>query len=224
MNSFHPLVQALRDHPLGLCGERDAALTLLQIQNMERRLNVLTFGLVMDKRPLDQERWSLLVGLQDHWLFDPSQSAYRSSALILDAFRREHIPAPQYTARVWWQICRGVQGRTKGSWRDLLRSNDDDAHLLQKYLHENRTAFPVLSGPVISALWLDLVHRVGGVPLKNWETLIAPLSKKHGKFARLFGVTTDDLHPIFANALNIWERSCQRLHSEACGLAECPRR
>ncbi len=217
-----PLVQAFRDHPLGLCGQREPARMIRRLEDIEQRLNLLAFGVVMDAKPINAERWSALMGAHDHWLFAPSQAAYKTSPQILEAMQQIRLGAPRHIARVWWQISRGVQGRTKGSWRDLLRGNDDDSHLLQKYLHKNQTTFPVLSGPVISARWLDLVHRVGGVPLKNWETLIVPLPKNQGKTARLFDVAMNDVHPFVASALNVWESSCRGLPAESCGLTDCP--
>ncbi len=224
MTLSSPLVQAFSDHPLGLCGQREPARVISHLKDIEQRLNLLTFGVVVDTKHINAERWSALAEAHDHWLFQASQSAYKTSPQVLEGIQQLHIAAPRYIARVWWQICRGVQGRTKGSWRDLLRGNDDDAQLLQKYLRENQTTFPVLSGPVISARWLDLIHRVGGVPLKNWETLSVPLAKNQRKTAQLFGVATDEVHPVFSSALNVWKSSCQKLPAGPCGLAECPHR
>ncbi|MBI5965454.1 MAG: hypothetical protein HY863_18410 [Chloroflexi bacterium] len=224
MTLSSPLVQAFNDHPSGLCRQREPARVIGNLEDIEQRLNLLAFGVVVDTKHINVERWSALAEAHDHWLFQPSQAAYKTSPQVLAGMQQLHLVAPQYIARVWWQICRGVQGRTKGSWRDLFRGNDDDAQLLQKYLHKNQTTFPVLSGPVISARWLDLVHRVGGVLLKNWETLSVPLPEKQRKAARLFGVVTDEVHPIFSSALNVWENSCQKLPAESCGLAKCPPR
>lgn len=222
MTLSSPLIQAFSNHPSGLCGQREPARVISHLEDIEQRLNLLAFGAVMDTKPLSAERWSALVEGHDHWLFQPSQSAYKSSHQVLAGIQQLRLATPQYIGRVWWQICRGVQGRTKGSWRDLFRGNDDDAQMVQKYLRNNQTTFPVLSGPVISARWLDLVHRVGGVPLKSWETLSVPLSKKQGKTARLFGVVADEVHPLFFSALNVWMGSCHKLPAGHCGLAECP--
>lgn len=222
MSLSSPLVQAFNDHPLGLCGQREPALVIGQLEEVEQRLNLLAFGVVVDTKPISSERWSALAEVHHHWLFQPSHVAYKTSPQVLAGMQQLHLGAPQYIARVWWQICRGVQGRTKGSWRDLLIGNDDNAQLMQKYLHKNQTTFPVLSGPVISARWLNLVQRVCGVPLKKWETLRVPLPEKQRKTARLFGVTTDEVHPMFYSALNVWGSSCQKLPAGSCGLVECP--
>jgi hypothetical protein len=219
-----PLVQAYVEHPLGLCGSHEPALAVRQITDLEQRLNILTFGVVSDEIHLDPERWSALAGLHDHWLFHPAKAAYHTSAQIGDEFKKVGIRTPPHIARVWWQICRGVQGRTKGSWRDLIQNNDDNARTLLEYLRSSRTTFPALSGPVHSARWLDLIQRMGDVPLREWETLRVPLSSQQKKAARLFGVEEEAVHPLFSSALHVWEGGCLRAHKDACGLTECPRR
>lgn len=217
-----PLVQAFSDHPLGLCGRHEAARSASSIDDIEQRLNVLAFGVVADANFLSLERWSALAAIHDHWLLVPSQVAVQSSSQVLTGLQEMGIPGPQYIARVWWQICRGVQGRYKGSWRDLIKANDDNALSLQSYLQKNQTTFPVLAGPVISARWLDLVHRIGGVTLQGWETLTVKLPSHQSKTARLFGIGTDEVHPLLSSALHAWPASCRKLSGESCGLDDCP--
>ncbi len=219
-----PLVQAFSDHPLGLCGQHDPAKAAESVSVLEQRLTILTFGVVADTRHLNAERWSALAALHDHWLFDPTQAAYKSSQEVLAALQQQRIAAPQYIARVWWQICRGVQGRFKGSWRDLLKANDDNAQTLQNYLQQSQTTFPVLSGPVISARWLDLVQRIGGVPLQGWDALTVTLPPEQIKTARKFGIMVDEVHPLVSSALEAWPTACQKLPAGSCGLAGCPNR
>ncbi len=216
------LVQAFDRHPLGLCGQHDPAKIVSMVEAPEQRLNILTLGVVLDAKPLSLERWSALVAIRAHWLLDPSQAAYRSSAQVLAGMQETNISGPRYIARVWWQICQGVQGRYKGSWRDLFKANDDNVHALQAYLQKSRITFPVLSGPVISARWLDLVHRIGGINLQGWETLTVPLPPQQRKTARLFGIAADEIHPLLSAALNAWPTSCRKLSDEFCGLADCP--
>ncbi len=219
-----PLVRAFQEHPLGLCGAHDPAKIVGSVEAIEQRLSALTLGVVLDIKHLNQERWSALAVIHDHWLLEPSQVAYRSSSEVLDGMQEMHISGPPHVARVWWQVCRGVQGRFKGSWRDLLQANDDNVQEIQIYLQNSKTTFPVLSGPVISARWLDLVHRIGGVELMNWDSLTVPLPPHQKKTARLFGITTDDVHPLLSSALNVWSAVCQRLQAESCGLDDCPRK
>lgn len=219
-----PLVQAFDNHPLGLCGQHEAARSVSIIEDVEQRLNVLTFGTVMDVNFLSLERWSALAVIHDHWLLNPSKVAYESSAQVWTVMHEMHIPGPQHIARVWWQICRGVQGRYTGSWRDLFKANDDNAHTLQSYLWKNHTTFPVLAGPVISARWLDLVHRVGGITLQGWESLTVKLPSPQRKTARLFGIMDNEVHPLLSSALNAWPRYCRKLSVEFCGLNGCPAR
>ena len=219
-----PLIQAFSDHPLGLCGQHDPAKAAESVSVLEQRLNILTFGVVADTKHLNRERWSALAALHDHWLFDPAQAAYKSSQEILTAMQQQRIAAPQYIARVWWQICRGVQGRFKGAWRDLLKANDDNARTLQRYLEQSQTTFPVLSGPVISARWLDLVHRIGGVALQGWDALTVTLPPEQIKTARKFGIMVDEVHPLVSSALEAWPTACRSLPAGSCGLAGCPNR
>lgn len=217
-----PLVQAFNNHPLGLCGRHEAARSVSSIDDVEQRLSVLTFGVVVDTNFLSLERWSALIAIHDHWLLDPSQVAYRSSPQVWTVMQEVGISGPRHIARVWWQICQGVQGRYKGSWRDLFKANDENAQTLQSYLPENRTTFPVLAGPVISARWLDLVHRIGGVTLQGWDALTVKLPSHQRMTARLFGIVVDEVHPLLSSALNAWPASCRKLSEEACGLAGCP--
>lgn len=222
MTLSSPLVQTFNDHPLGLCGQHDPAMPVRSVETLEQRLSIMTLGVVLDLNHLSQERWSALAAIHDHWLLDPPQAAYRSSAQVLTGMQEARLAGPQYIARVWWQLCRGVQGRFKGSWRDLLQANDNDARTLQIYLQKSKATFPVLSGPVISARWLDLVHRIGGVTLQDWESLRTPLSSQQRRTALLFGITGDEVHPLLSSALNTWQTSCRNLSDEFCGLANCP--
>ena len=222
MTLSSPLIQAFSDHPLGLCGQHDPAKSVSNVEALEQRLSILALGVVLDAKHLSPERWSALTATRDHWLLDPSQVASRSSAQILAGMQERHITGPAYLARVWWQICRGVQGRYKGAWRPLLAANDDNAPMLQSYLQKSKATFPVLSGPILSARWLDLVHRIGGVTLLGWEALRVPLPSHQKKTARLFGSTADEVHPLLSSALNAWQISCRKLSEEFCGLADCP--
>jgi len=97
-----------------------------------------------------------------------------------------------------------------------------NALTLQSYLQKNQATFPVLAGPVISARWLDLVHRIGGVTLQGWKTLTVKLSSHQSKTARLFGIEADEVHPLLSSALNAWPASCRKLSRESCGLDDCP--
>ncbi len=92
---------------------------------------------------------------------------------------------------------------------------------MQNYLRDSATTFPVLSGPVLSARWLDLVHRAGGVKLASWESLRMSLPKEFKAEALLFGVGEDEVHPAFISATQVWKQSCQR-KAIPCGLTSCP--
>ncbi len=218
-----PLFQAFFDNPDGLCGQHDPSLPVAAIQSLETRLHIITLGSVLDKK-INSKRWADLIKLEGHWLLDSSQVAYKSSHQVLQALQEEKIRSPQHIARVWWQICRGVQGRFNGSFRALLQANSDDALSVQNYLRKSRTTFPVLSAPITSAHWLDMVHRRGEVQLQRWDKLRVTLPARQRKTALLFGLDDADLHPALALALHAWPSACQHVDEISCGLEHCPRR
>lgn len=221
MDLASQLVQAFSEHPLGLCGQHDPAQVVTGIENLERRLSILTLGSVLDINPLTAERWARLVALAEHWLLDPAEVAYRSSQQVQAAMEQWRILGLGHIPRVWWQVSRGIQGRFKGSWRELIKANQDNAQELERYLHKSRTTFPVLAGPVVSVRWLDLVHRIGAVPLQGWETLVLPLPSGLKKSSGEFG-TEGEVHPLFFSALYLWASACQKLLEGSCGFSNCP--
>ncbi|MGH2581485.1 MAG: hypothetical protein ACRDFQ_01145, partial [Anaerolineales bacterium] len=208
----------------GLCGEHDPASVVSGITGSEQRLSILTLGTVLDINPLTQERWSGLASVAGQWLLDPSQVAYKSSHEVLAAMQDLRILGPRHVARVWWQLCRGVQGRFKGSWGELIAANQGNAQTLQRYLEQSETTFPVLAGPVISARWLDLVHRIGGLTLQDWENLRVPLPKELLKAADQFNIKENEVHPMLYNALWLWPVACKQQPEDSCGLVDCPLR
>jgi hypothetical protein len=224
MHTIDVLVNALKDRPAGLCGHHEPACAVETVADTEQRLRVLTLGAIMDVFPI-RDRWETLAELSNHWLLDPGDVAYRKSQEVGAAMHDAGLGGPKQNARVWWQVCRGIQGRYKGSIRDMLRDNSDDAIRMQTYLFASKTTFPVLSGPVISAQWLDLVHRIGDVKLERWDELVMELSETQKQAAQAFGVkAATRAHPATAAGLSIWNRACERLNPPDCGLDNCPRR
>ena len=218
-----PLFEAFFEHPKGLCGQHDPALSISLIEPLETRLHLITLGSILDNKP-NPKRWAELIKLQGHWLLDASQVSYKTSHQIAQALREEGIRSPQHIARVWWQICRGIQGRFNGSFRALLQANNDNALSLQNYLRKSRTTFPVLSAPVTSARWLDMIHRIGQIQLESWDKLRITLPAKEKKSARLFGLDGEQFHPALVLVLHRWASACHRLNEDSCGLEHCPRR
>jgi len=224
MDLTSQLIQAFSEHPHGLCGHNDPVRVIQDVVDLEQRLNILALGVVLDINPLSEERWSILVSLAGYWLLEPSQVAYRSSQQVQAIMKEMGILGPRHIPRVWWQLCRGVQGRFKGSWRALIASGQDDARKLGEYLRQNKATFPVLAGPVISARWLDLIHRMGYVELKAWEDLRVPLPKGEKKTAGLIGIESTEVHPLLFSALHSWTIACQKLNPDSCGFANCPKK
>jgi hypothetical protein len=223
MDLSSQLIEAFREHPLGLCGQHDPALAASSVENLEQRLGILALGSVLDINPLPKERLEKLVKLENHWLLDPGQVAYQSSQQVGNAMQQAQILGPGHIPRVWWQISRGVQGRFNGSWRQLIRASQDNAQELGNYLQKSRATFPVLAGPVISVRWLDLVHRIGGVTLEGWEELRVPLPTKLKKTAKAFDLG-EEVHPLLFSALHLWAAACQQLPEESCGFKNCPKK
>lgn len=222
MDLTSQLITAFTEHPRGICGRHDPARVVRGVVDFEQRLNILTLGSVLDINPLSEARWVALVSLAEHWLLKPSEVAYQSSQQVQNAMQDKGILGPGHIPRVWWQICRGVQGRFEGSWRALLADNDDDASKVEDYLRRSKTTFPVLSGPVVAVRWLDLIKRIGEVNLTEWEALRVPLPKGQGNKARLLGIEDEKVHPLLFNALYLWHTACQRLSTESCGFEDCP--
>lgn len=223
MHQMDGLVNALKDQPAGLCGHHEPACAVEVIEDTELRLRALALGAILDVFPV-VARWEQIAALADHWLLQPVEVAYRESSEVEAAMKEQHIDGPRHNARVWWQVLRGVQGRFNGEFRAMLAAQGDDAIQMQQYLRDSKTTFPVLSGPVISAQWLDLVHRVGGVPLQQWDALVVDLSAGQQQAAQSFGVKATRAHPATAAGLSIWRRACERREPPACGLDHCPRR
>ena len=224
MDLSQQLVQAFSAHPLGLCGQVDPARDVGEVEDLGRRLGILALGSVLDINPLPRERWAGLARLETHWLLDSGQVAYRSSREVEEAMEQNGLLGPRHIARVWWQISRGLQGRFQGSWSGLIEANQASARELRDYLRGNRSTFPVLAGPVVSARWLDLVHRIGDFKLKDWDHLRLPITKRQKKFARLVGIGGDEVHPVTSAALHLWSTACQKFPSGGCGFQDCPRR
>ena len=223
MDLRNQIVQAFTRDARGLCGQHDPVQVLKSVQGVEQRLGLITLGSVLNTNPLSREQWAQLVALSEHWLMQPEQVAYQSSQQVKGEMEQMKLPVAKHIPRVWWQISRGVQGRFNGSWREMIRANRDDARKLKNYLQQNRTTFPVLAGAVISVRWLDLVHRVGGVPLQGWEALTVPVPASLKKRIAAFDID-DAVHPVLFNALHVWVSACQQLSSKSCGFHPCPKK
>lgn len=216
------LIRAFTEDPRGICGLHNPVRVVRGVADLEQRLNILTLGSVLDINPLSEARWVALVSLADHWLLKPFDVAYQSSQQVQNAMQEKGILGPGYIPRVWWQICRGIQGRFKGSWRALLADNDDQATKVEDYLQRSKTTFPVLSGPVVAVRWLDLIKRIGDVNLTEWEALRVPLPMSQRNNALLLGIQDEEVHPLLFSALDLWLTACRRLPTELCGFEDCP--
>lgn len=222
MNLTSQLIRAFTEDARGICGRHDPVRVVRGVADLEQRLNILTLGSVLDINPLSETRWTTLISLAEHWLLKPSEVAYQSSHQVQNSMQEKGILGPGHIARVWWQICRGIQGRFEGSWRALLAANADHASNVEDYLRQSKTTFPVLGGSVVVVRWLDLIKRIGGVNLIEWEALRVPLTKGQKNKARLLGIEDERVHPLLFNALDLWLSACRRLPIESCGFEDCP--
>jgi hypothetical protein len=224
MDLTSQLIRAFIEDPGEICGRHDPVRVVRSVVDLEQRLNILTLGSVLDINPLSEARWVALVSLGEHWLLKPSEVAYQSSQQVQNDMQDKGILGPGHIPRVWWQICRGVQGRFEGSWRALLADNDDQASMVKDYLRRNKATFPVLAGPVVAVRWLDLIKRIGDANLTEWEALRVPLPKGQRNNARLLGIEDEQVHPLLFNALYLWHTACRRFSIESCGFEDCPKR
>ena len=133
------------------------------------------------------------------------------------------LSGPAHVARVWWQLCRATQGRFHGNWGDLFAACEFRAQRVREYLLKSKTTFPVLAGPVISARWLDLVHRRGKISLLDWENIRIEIPSNLKTPAQQFEISENTVHPFLFSALNTWVSSCKQMSEKECGLAGCPR-
>ena len=205
------------------CGAPDPFLAIQQIEDAEVRLHALTLNTIVDISP-KTTKIPKLIDAQDHWLLQSTQVAYKQSKEVEESLNQLGIGGPRQNARVWWQICRGIQGRFKGSLTSLFEENLYDADQVTTYLQASKTTFPVLSGPVVSIRWLDLISRYGEKPLKNWEGLVIPLPSSYKEIAEVLGLKTDIVHPAVVSALSLWSQSCKSSSGIDCAWKDCPRK
>ena len=203
-----------------LCGHEDPVQQVCDVKSIETRLRILTLGVLYDTFP-GTTPWNTLISIGDTPLLDPTHIAYSHSKEVGAMLKQAELGKPAHYGRVWWQICRGIQGRFKGRFTALLAAQDHHALSIQAYLTESSTTFPVLSGPSTSARWLDLIHRVAGIELQGWHALKVDLPEGLGKAARAFDHEQTNAHPVVWYALRAWVTYCQA-HPD-CALATCPR-
>ncbi|MFO7585653.1 MAG: hypothetical protein R6W69_13075 [Anaerolineales bacterium] len=223
MSSADNLLQTFSEHPLGLCGMHDPAKAVDVIPDIEPRLSALTLGTVLDINPITRQRWERITELAGHWLLNPSIVAYKSSHEVQHAMLHEQLSGPAHIARVWWQLCRAAQGRFYGNWGGLFTACEFQAQRVQEYLLKSKTTFPVLAGPVISARWLDLVHRRGKISLLDWENIRIEIPSNLKTPAQQFEISENTVHPFLFSALKTWVSSCKQMSEKECGLVGCPR-
>ncbi|MCB2178876.1 hypothetical protein KQH61_05630 [bacterium] len=216
-------LEAYTSHSLGFCGFTEPAALIGQIESQEARIRVLAFGAVLDLF-LQGKQWQNLERIAESPLLEPSWVAYQDSKEIAEQMRQMKLGGPQYNARVWWQICRGVQGRFQGSFSDLLAANEGDVRKIQAYLRKSKTTFPVISGDVVSGQWLDWCARIGGVDLYAWEDLRVKLPASLLPAAEKIGADQPMVHPQVYGALLAWEKHCAGLGEDFCGFAGCWKR
>lgn len=217
MDLTNTLWHSYLNDPAGLCGHSDPAWVLKQILDQESRLSVLAFSSLN----FSPEYLKLLEKHQS-WLFQPQITAYKRSQEVQQEINRLGLRVPKHIPRAWWQVSRGVQGRFQGSWTAFFHAQANDALAIQSYLQKSKATFPVLSGNVTSACWLDIVHRIGEIQLTNWQKLAVPLGAKEKISMRAWGSRAEKSHPSLRLALKHWQKSCQS--SPSCGLADCPNR
>jgi hypothetical protein len=210
-------------YPTGFCGSPDPFFQIQEIADLETRLHMLTMAAALNAFSAPN-KITAMAAHQDHWLLRSSEAAYKKSQEVGAALVQLRLGGAKQDGRVWWQICRGIQGRFKGSIKSLLDANGYDTKNLQAYLQDSKTTFPVLSGPVISVRWLDLVSRWGDRPLAGWETLMIPFTEGLKEQGSFLDQSLSAIHPAAAAAIEHWSKSCRSGQVGNCGWAKCPNR
>lgn len=216
-------VQTYLNSPDGFCGKIDPFKPLRDVSDIETRLHMLSMASILGAFN-SPPKIETMLKRSDHWLFKSSEVAYKQSKEVGFELTQLHLGGAKQDGRVWWSVCRGIQGRYKGSIAGLLEANHYDTEQLYSYFQENKATFPVLSGPVISVRWLDLVSRFGGKPLTNWESLEVPFNENLKNQAGFINQNLEKIHPAAAAALELWHSGCHGADSAACGWEECPKR
>jgi hypothetical protein len=209
--------------PVGFCSIPDPFLQIKQVADLETRLHMLTLAAALNAFSAPN-KIATMAAHPDDWLLNSSEVAYKRSQEVGAALVQLRLGGAKQDGRVWWQICRGIQGRFKGSITALLDANGYDTNKLQAYLQESKTTFPVLSGPVISVRWLDLVSRWGDKPLAGWEELQIPFTEGLREQGSFLDQSQTMIHPAAAAAIEHWAQSCRSGKEGGCGWAECPNR
>lgn len=213
-----------------LWGGTDPAYLLPQgmTRGEDRHLAYLTlvYGISGGRDPSSLWQAAGQTTVTDPELFAPQFLAYTKPSVIADRLRRPGIAQKKSDITVWQRLGQALVMRAGGSVRKLLADHAFAAHKLLTMLQENKTTFPVLSGPQTAPRWLYGLTRAGDQSLAGADRLPVPVSPAANKALDALMVDADTVSAEIFPALDALGRlGCrQRRPSQAkCPVADaCP--
>lgn len=172
------LLEAFNDR--GLWGEKDSAWLLPpgMARGRDPHLAYLTlvFGISGGREPEALWQAARQTVATDPELFKPQFLAYTKPAAIADRLKQPGIAWKKSDVTVWQRLGQALVMRADGSVQQLLADHNFDAPRLLAMLQQNKTTFPVLSGPQTAPRWLYGLAQAGDQPLKGAARLPVPVS------------------------------------------------
>lgn len=141
----------------------------------------LVYGLSGGRDPVPLWQAARQTAVTDPALFAPHFLAYSNPAAISDRLRQSGIARKKSEVTVWQRLGQALLMRAGGSVRQLLTDHTFDAQKLLTMLQDNKTTFPILSGPQTAPRWLYGLAQAGDQPIKGAARLPVPVSAAVGK-------------------------------------------
>lgn len=113
----------------------------------------------------------------DPTLFEPKTLAYAQPQAFVKTLKKHSLSQKGKVDGVTWhKIGKAIVMRGQGSVKKILEKYDYDAQALLEMLGENKTTFPLLSGPQTGPRWLWGLATAGEQPLTGAARLPVPVS------------------------------------------------
>lgn len=207
-----------------LWGETDPAWLLPQgmARGEDRHLAYLTlvYGLSSGRDPVPLWQAARQTTVADSELFDPQFLAHSKPAAISDRLQQPGIARKKSEVTVWQRLGQALVMRAGGSAKQLLADYAFDASKLLAMLQENKTTFPVLSGPQTAPRWIHGLAQAGGQPITGAARLPVPVSPAANKALDALLIEADKVSAEIFPALDALGRlGCRQRQSSQ---AKCP--
>lgn len=213
-----------------LWGETDPARLLPEgmVRGDDRHLVFLTlvYGISGGRDPVPLWQAARQTAVTDPELFDPQFLAYTKPAALSDRLQQPGIARKKSEVTVWQRLGQALVMRAGGSVKQLLADHAFAAQKLLAMLQENKTTFPVLSGPQTAPRWLYGLTQTGAQPITGATRLPVPVSPAVSRALDALLIEADEVSAEIFPALDALGRlGCrQRRPSQAkCPVAAaCP--